>query len=113
MSGEILHKNLAAGRWHKLTFAEQMANIGSEVGRACRSQNRDEVRFWAAVIRAMELFNLTFSDKRWGNRLKELSRVYEVFCDAVLGGKMYGSALKDLDRYFNYFGILAARERYG
>ena len=28
------HKELAAGRWKKLSFCEQMANIGSEVERA-------------------------------------------------------------------------------
>jgi hypothetical protein len=31
---EFIHKSLASGRWQKLTFPEQMANIGSEVGRA-------------------------------------------------------------------------------
>jgi len=30
------HKKLAAGRWEKLTFFEQMANIGSEVGRSIK-----------------------------------------------------------------------------
>jgi len=31
---KILHKELAAGKWFKLSLAEQMANIGSEVSRA-------------------------------------------------------------------------------
>jgi len=29
----IQHKELAAGRWNKLSFVEQMANVGSEVER--------------------------------------------------------------------------------
>lgn len=101
----ILHQNAAQGRWYQFTPAEQMANIGSEVSRALRAQGKDEDRFWGAVIRAQELFNLTFLDKRWGIRLKELGRAYEVFCDAVLGGKEYGSTLADLDRYFTYFAL--------
>ena len=105
MSNKIQHKNSARGRWYEFTPNEQMANIGSEVSRARLAQGLDEARFWGAVIRAQELFNLTFLDRRWGNRLKELGRAYEVFCDAILGGKEYGSTLADLDRYFTYFAL--------
>ncbi|KKT14355.1 MAG: hypothetical protein UV94_C0018G0001, partial [Parcubacteria group bacterium GW2011_GWC1_43_30] len=52
-------------RWFKMSFAEQMGNIGSEVGRATKWQNKDEKSFWGAVGRAMELFDLTQMDKRW------------------------------------------------
>ena len=31
---KIMHKTLADNRWQKLSFSEQMANIGSEFGRA-------------------------------------------------------------------------------
>jgi len=109
MSGQILHKDAAAGRWYEFTPAEQMANIGSEVSRAYHAQGKDEMRFWSAVIRAQELFNLTFLDKRWGRRSKELGRAYEVFCDAVLGGKEYNSSLADLDRYFTYFALASRK----
>jgi hypothetical protein len=112
MSSMVLHKKLAKGRWHELSFAEQMGNIGSEVSRARLAQGKDEARFWGAVIRGQELFHLTFLDKRWPvGRRKELSRAYEVFCDAVLGGKEYGSTFESLDRYFTYFGLLAMKSR--
>ena len=107
---EILHKNLAEGRWYKLSLAAQLGNIGSEVSRARRTQGKNEDRFWNAVIRAQELFYLTLADKRWGSRKKEICRAYEIFCDAVLGGQNYKSDLESLDRYFTYFGLLAARE---
>lgn len=35
MSG-TLHAGLAAGRWGEMTLVAQLANIGSEVGRATR-----------------------------------------------------------------------------
>ena len=105
--GEFLHKNLAAGRWFELTLAQQLGNIGSEVSRARLSQGKNEERFWGAVTRGLELFNLTLADKRWGERRKEIARAYEVFCDAILGGEVYDSDLESLDRYFTNFALLA------
>jgi hypothetical protein len=29
----IQHKELAAGRWRDLSFLEEMANVGAEIGR--------------------------------------------------------------------------------
>jgi hypothetical protein len=112
MNEPVIHKNLAAGRWHTLALAEQLGNIGSEVSRVRLSEGKDEARFWSAVIRGLELFHLTLADRRWGAwRKKEISRAYEVFCDAVLGGHEYGGDLKSLDRYFTAFALLAAKER--
>jgi hypothetical protein len=112
MSGQILHKNLASGRWFELTLAQQMGNIGSEVSRAWLAQGKDEVRFWGAVARGQELFFLTLADKRWSaGRKKEICRAYEVFCDAATGGKEYSSGLESLDRYFTYFGLLGSDKK--
>ena len=101
------HKSLAAGGWQKLSLAEQMGNIGSEVSRALRWERKDEKLFQAAVDKALELFELTLDDPRWKGRLREIARAKEVFCDAVLGGKEYQSSLKDLERYFFYFAVAA------
>lgn len=105
-----LHKNLAEGKWGKMPLAEQLANIGSEVGRAAKWQGRDEKIFDGAVARALELFDLTLKDSRWrGSRLLELGRLKEVFCDGVLGGKEYDTNLHDLEKYFYPFMNLVAR----
>ena len=97
------HKELAAGRWYELSLKEQLSNIGSEVLRAARQQGKDEKLFWAAVERALELFDLTLEDSRWKGRRWEIARAREVFCDAVYGGKLYQSSLQDLMRYFDQF----------
>ena len=97
------HKELAAGRWYELSLKEQLGNIGSEVLRAARQQGKDEKLFWAAVERALELFDLTLDDPRWKGRRWEIARAREVFCDAVYGGKLYQSSLQDLMRYFDQF----------
>ncbi len=94
-----------------MSLVEQLGNIGSEVGRAARWQNKDEKIFWGAVSRALELFNLTLTDSRWrGARAWEISRAEEVFCDGVLGGGEYGTQLSDLEKYFMPFAM-AARNR--
>lgn len=109
MSGQFLHKELAAGRWHTLTLFEQLGNIGSEVSRARSAQSKNEQRFQNSVDRALELFDLTLSDKRWRGRLREIGRAREVFCDARYGGKEYGSSLADLECYFNHFALVARK----
>lgn len=108
---EFRHKDLSEGRWQKLSFAEQMANIGSEISRAIRWQKSDERLFWGAIERTLELFYLTVADSRWRNRLKEIVRLREVFCDAVLGGKDYGSCLKDIERYFFHFALYSQKTK--
>jgi hypothetical protein len=106
---KFFHKELAEGRWSKLSLAEQLANIGSEVGRARKWQGKDEKIFWSAIERALELLDLTLMDSRWKGRLREIARVREVFCDAITGGKEYKDSLKNLDRYFLPFTFLTRR----
>lgn len=101
------HKELAAGRWFKLSLKEQMGNIGSEVSRAVHWRERDEKLYQGAVRLALELFDLTLGDPRWKGRLREINRAREVFCDAVLGGKEYGTKLEDLQSYFDQFAYAA------
>lgn len=110
MTQSFQHKELAAGRWFTLSLAEQMANIGSEVNRAIKARD-DLQRYENAINRAFELIYLTISDVRWRKRLRELTRFKEVFCDAVLGGKEYGSTLEDLNKYLFQFAMAARLHR--
>ena len=111
MSSQAQHQSLSQGRWFTLSLAEQLANVGSEVVRIARARG-DEKRFENAVFRCLELFDLTISDTRWrGARLKELTRVRELLCDAILGGKEYGTTLESLDKYFYYFAYAARAHR--
>jgi hypothetical protein len=103
------HRELAAGRWGALSLAEQLANVGSEVGRMRRA--RDAVLMTGAFERALELLDLTLADPRWRSRLREIARAREVLCDAAAGGQEYGTTLDDLDRYFLAFAVAARRGR--
>ncbi|TKB82365.1 MAG: hypothetical protein E8D45_00575 [Nitrospira sp.] len=106
-----LHANLAAGRWQTLPLLEQLANVGSDVARAARWYGKDPQRCEQAFIRALELLDLTIGDDRWKGRRKELTRVRELLCDAMLGGSAYGSDLASLDRYFFHFAVAARAGR--
>jgi Ser/Thr protein kinase RdoA (MazF antagonist) len=103
------HPGLAAGRWQQLSLAEQLANVGAEVGRMHRRLGTAERA--AAFERALELLDLTLADPRWRGRLKEIARAREVLCDAADGGREYGATLEDLDRYFLAFAVVARQGR--
>lgn len=103
----LQHKELAAGRWRELSLMEQLGNIGSEVSRSERWNNKDQHLFWRAVARALELFDFTLDDPRWIGRRHEIARAREVFCDAVYGGQFYKSSLQDMVEYFDHFAYMA------
>lgn len=103
------HSSLAAGRWFEMTLLEQMGNIGSEVGRSVRATDPNKKR--AASYRALELFDLMLSDKRWRGRGSELARAREVFCDFVYGNNQYSSSSEDLEKYFMQFAVAARLNR--
>ena len=101
-----------AGQWSKLSLAEQLANVGSEVGRMIRWRDRDERLMNGAFDRALELLDLTLDDPPWQNRLSEVARARALLCAAVLdGGREYRTSLEDLDRYFLAFAVAARNAR--
>jgi len=108
---EIVHRDLAAGRWGQFSLAEQLANVGSEVGRMLRWRGRDERLMTGAFERALELLDLTLADRRWRDRLREIARARELLCDAAAGGREYGTTLDELDRYFLAFAVAARSGR--
>ncbi len=105
------HPDLAAGRWSHFSLAEQLANVGSEVGRMVRWRERDPRLMSRAFDRALDLLVLTLSDPRWRTRLREIARVRELLCDATLGKPEYGTTLQDLDRYLLAFAVAARNGR--
>ena len=107
--GDIIKAVVDKEKWRTLSLAEQLGNIGSEVGRAAKWQGKDDNSFWGAVTRAVELFDLTQSDKRWYKRRSEINRAKESFADAVLGGTEYQTNLQDLEKYFMQFAMVAIR----
>lgn len=104
------HKESACGSWYKLSLAEQLGNIGSEVGRAANSKGKNEELFQGSFQRALELFDMTLEDSRWQGRRTEIARARELFCYAVVGEDKYNTTLKDLEAYFLPFALYARKD---
>jgi hypothetical protein len=106
----IQHRGLAEGRWKEMPFAEQMANIGSEVDRALhwRAKN-NEAYSRKAFERALELTDLTLECGGGYPRLKEVARVREALVDFFDGKNEYQSTEAGWKKYFLYFNLAARR----
>ncbi len=92
----------------KLTFFEQMANVGADVGRAVkwRANGREDYAA-AACDRALELLWLTIDDPRNRGRLKELCRLYECLADYLYCDNEYSTDPESLEKYFLAFNYAA------
>lgn len=108
-----LHRDMEAGRWAGLSLAEQLGNVGSDVGRAIRARaGRHPDRFAPALDRSLELLDLTLADARWaGPRRREIARSREVVCDYLVGDNDYGSTDESLEAYFMAFALAARAGR--
>jgi hypothetical protein len=103
------HPQLAAGRWAKFSFCEQMANIGSEVERAISWRKKGNQEYsQKAFFRALELVSISI-DVHLGNRskLKELTRLQEFLGDYFVGDNLYKSSDRLWQSYFYAFNFAA------
>lgn len=101
------HQDLTQERWNKFNIFEQMANIGSEVFRTISWRKKDERLSEAALLRALELMDLTIDDKKNRDRLKEICRMREVLIDYFYGQNQYHSTDKFFQNYFYAFNYAA------
>jgi hypothetical protein len=103
------HRELAEGRWNLLSFAEQMANIGSEIERTISWKKKGRTDIGGrAFERALELIDLTVADPKNRTRLRELLRVREAISDHFYFDNFYRSTPESWQRYFGSF-LIAAR----
>ncbi|MBI5415618.1 MAG: hypothetical protein HZA29_02265 [Candidatus Omnitrophica bacterium] len=105
------HKELAAGRWGRLSFLEQMAHIGSEVERALNWRAKDNAVYsQQAAERALELLDLSLDAVRGPSRLKEIARTREALVDYFIGTNQYKSTEASWRKYFASFTYAARRD---
>ena len=108
----VQHKELAAGRWARMPFVEQMANIGSEVERALNWRAKNNRAYSEkASERALELMDLTLGAASTFPRRKEMARVREAFADYFFGANSFGSSDASWKKYFLHFAYAAQKER--
>lgn len=103
---EYAHRDLAEGRWAKMSLMEQMANIGSEVGRAAAWKKKNNKEYCQkAFERALELIDLTLATTSGYQRLKEIARTREILCDYFAGENEYHTDIDKLNKYFYFFAV--------
>lgn len=109
----MLHKSLSREKWFSLSLAEQLANVGAEVGRAINWKvKEDEIKSHSAFLRAIELLDLTIEDKKnQKGHLKELCRLKELLGDYFSENPLYQQSAEQLNNYFYPFGYYAALKK--
>jgi hypothetical protein len=102
------HKDLAAGRWVQLSLVERMAHIGSEVERALRWREKNNVEYSRmAFERALELIDLSLEHPHRHSHLKEIARLREVLVDYFFGTNEFRSTDTSWRSYFSPFTYAA------
>ena len=101
------HRELAQGGWQRLSFIEQMANIGSEVERAISWKKKNADYAQLAFDRSLELIDLTISDSKNIYRLKEIIRIREALTDFFIFDNIYNTSDKFWCDYFLAFTYAA------
>jgi hypothetical protein len=111
-SPQFQHQSLAQGRWAKLSFAQQMAHVGSEVFRTIKWKEKGNDEYsQKAGFRALELLSLTLRHAERYPKLKEVARVKEVFADYFYGDNQYHSTAEQWRKYFYAFTYAARAQR--
>ncbi len=106
----VQHKELASGRWEKMPLCEQMANIGSEVNRALNWKKKGKNNLsQKAVLRSLELLDLSLSVVRPFPRTKEVARLREAIVDYFYGSNQFSSSEALWRKYFDHFNYLARK----
>ncbi len=105
----LFHKNLSK-RWENFSLAEQMANVGAEVGRTISWRRKNDQKMSKnAFYRALELLDFTIDDKKNRNSLKEIVRVREALADYFVGENIYRSTDQAWEKYFYFFNFVARK----
>ncbi len=108
----IIHKELAAGRWFKLSLMEQLANVGMDIDRTIRWRNKGDFEMSRkAFERALELMDLTVADRKNRGRLREILRTREALVDYFAYDNEYQTTDEIWQNYFFAFNYAAALQR--
>jgi len=95
-------------KWYKMSLAEQMGNIGSEVFRLINLKERGDLKSaQSSFIRTLELIDLTIEDERWKGRLFEILRLREIICNFYLDKNIYNVPVENLKKYFIPFALIS------
>lgn len=97
-------------QWEALDIFNQMANIGSEVGRAFKwKKAKITNKANSAFFRAWELFDATLYDMKNKKRLREINICRELFADLFFDRNEYKETQENFEKYFIDLAIIARK----
>ena len=97
-------------RWQNLTFYQQLGNVASELSRAIKFKDHDDIEHMnSSLWRLLELLELTIDDRKNKSRLRELCRFREVLCDWYCQTRLYDVDPESLKNYALNFAMLARK----
>lgn len=103
--GEVVHRELASGKWDTFSLAFQMGNIGSEVSRALKWNDKGrQDRMTSSLDRALELLDLSIASATASQR-RELCRAREELCDYFYAGNTFRTPKSALMAYYDQFAM--------
>jgi len=95
-------------QWNKLSFSEQLGNIGSEISRANYWARKNDIKSRNnSLVRALDLIDQTLTVATGHSKLRELTRLREVLADFLAEQNSYKVSLDLLEQYCLPFAILA------
>jgi len=97
-------------KWQKMSLAEQLGNIASEVSRAAGWEIKNDLTAKDnSLRRALELIDSAIENKKSPSSFKELSRLREVISDQLGQTNFYQVSLTQLQDYLLPFAVLARK----
>jgi len=99
-------------KWIKLSFFEQMGNIGSEISRINHwGKKGDIIRMKTSCERVLGLIDLSIKSNKNASQLRELTILREVICDLFVSAGNYDCSPEMIEKYCLYFGLKANMDR--
>ena len=106
-----------AERWPDMSLAEQLANVGSEFGRAAKRKEKGErekeLKFFEKGLELLDMSIASAANKKAQHPgiFRELARLREVMCDYFVGDNEYGTDRAFIDKYFYDFAYCCRKNR--
>ena len=96
-------------KWKKMSLAQQLGNIGSEVARACSAAEQgNQERRNLSLARALELAQLTLANESNQWRRSELQNLYEALL-SIYNDEAPNITLSNIQDYCLPFALLTRK----
>ena len=97
-------------RWERMTLPQQLSAVGSEFTMYTLLLKKEAmIDAGKSLAEVLRLIDLTISDGRWVNRIKDLTAFRKVLCDTTQGESVQQASVEKLQDYLLSFALLARK----